>query len=621
MVAFARIAGVGAALILLAVGFKGQASAGGMTFVVNDTADADLVACSPVSCSLRQAIEAANMNPGHDTITFDKSVFPQQNNPPSPNIIALTPLPDIEAADGITIDAEPNSVRIGGSIGSASGTGLRLISGAAEDIQDVNIRGIQLDGFLIGMIICPAPSGDVCGRDASSIELDSVLVRNAASTAVSIRATNLEDVLVNDSDVGLNAAAIRVGASEFASNIDITDNLMDMAWYGILLEGPGSFSDVNVSGNTITAPLYQGISFVTEGAIGDSVLRDNTIEGGETSGISIVSDDLISNVDLLDNELIMNGIAIDISSGGPVSGMLVEGNTISDPVYSGMGIAGLRGQQANVVRENTINDALDGILIYGSNSPDDIRVTISRNSIAFNDQLGIDLIADGDIDPGVTLNDSGDGDSGANDLQNFPVITGSDDQFVRGTTCPQCIVELFHSDEDSSGYGEGQGFIADTVADGSGQFEVPVCDQLLAGGQVVTATATNPQGSTSEFSLNYTVLESAAPCPTPTPSPTASATPSLTATATPTPAPSETPAPTPTTTPGMKVAQGDVDCDGDEDSVDALKVLRYVASLGMVQTEPCDDIGTGAGAGRCGRRTHDWSATSIATKTSTRWTR
>lgn len=36
---------------------------------------------------------------------------------------------------------------------------------------------------------------------------------------------------------------------------------------------------------------------------------------------------------------------------------------------------------------------------------------------------------------------------------------------------------------------------------------------------------------------------------------------------------------------------GDVDCDGDVDSVDALKILRHVAALSVSQTEPCTDIG------------------------------
>jgi Tol biopolymer transport system component len=48
---------------------------------------------------------------------------------------------------------------------------------------------------------------------------------------------------------------------------------------------------------------------------------------------------------------------------------------------------------------------------------------------------------------------------------------------------------------------------------------------------------------------------------------------------------------------GSEVASlfGDVDCDNDVDSVDALKVLRYVAGLGVQQSEPCTDIGQALG--------------------------
>jgi predicted outer membrane repeat protein len=45
----------------------------------------------------------------------------------------------------------------------------------------------------------------------------------------------------------------------------------------------------------------------------------------------------------------------------------------------------------------------------------------------------------------------------------------------------------------------------------------------------------------------------------------------------------------------VPATQGDVDCSGGVNSVDALKVLRFGASLSVVQTEPCPDIGTDAG--------------------------
>jgi hypothetical protein len=45
---------------------------------------------------------------------------------------------------------------------------------------------------------------------------------------------------------------------------------------------------------------------------------------------------------------------------------------------------------------------------------------------------------------------------------------------------------------------------------------------------------------------------------------------------------------------GAATTSGNVDCDGDVDAVDALKVLRYVAGLTVSQTLPCPGIGQGA---------------------------
>ena len=42
----------------------------------------------------------------------------------------------------------------------------------------------------------------------------------------------------------------------------------------------------------------------------------------------------------------------------------------------------------------------------------------------------------------------------------------------------------------------------------------------------------------------------------------------------------------------MGLLWGDVDCDGDVDAVDALKVLRHVVRLAVSQEEPCPDIGS-----------------------------
>lgn len=82
---------------------------------------------------------------------------------------------------------------------------------------------------------------------------------------------------------------------------------------------------------------------------------------------------------------------------------------------------------------------------------------------------------------------------------------------------------------------------------------------------------------------------------TPTPTPTAS--PTLTPTPTPTPAP--TPA-------QIAALWGDDDCDGDSDSVDALKNLQHLAAIPYTQTDPCWPLGEVVGVSTAGSDNHPW---------------
>jgi len=77
--------------------------------------------------------------------------------------------------------------------------------------------------------------------------------------------------------------------------------------------------------------------------------------------------------------------------------------------------------------------------------------------------------------------------------------------------------------------------------------------------------------------------------PTPTPSPTLTATPTPTPTSTPSPTPTPTATPEPTDKP--ELTQGDNDCDGDTDSVDALAGLRHLVALPVNQEPGCPALG------------------------------
>lgn len=97
---------------------------------------------------------------------------------------------------------------------------------------------------------------------------------------------------------------------------------------------------------------------------------------------------------------------------------------------------------------------------------------------------------------------------------------------------------------------------------------------------------TNDFGGIVSSSVTPTPPPPTTPAVTPTQTP-----PPVTPTPTVTPTPPPTPTKTPTPTPPVGVLSGDVDCDGDVDSVDALKILRYVAGLPNSLPPGCAAIG------------------------------
>src|SRR5262249_17355915 len=130
-----------------------------------------------------------------------------------------------------------------------------------------------------------------------------------------------------------------------------------------------------------------------------------------------------------------------------------------------------------------------------------------HNSIHDNTALGIDLSPSG-----VTPNDPGDPDTGANNLQNFPVlasasssggsttITGSIDSTTANSAYPITIEFFSNPSCDSSGNGQGQTFLGSFVQSaGPGTFTATLGVEATPG-HVVTATATDANGNTSEFS-------------------------------------------------------------------------------------------------------------------------
>ncbi len=137
--------------------------------------------------------------------------------------------------------------------------------------------------------------------------------------------------------------------------------------------------------------------------------------------------------------------------------------------YDGSGIVAT---EANRVRFNTTA----GVAVFLADSTGN---RVSGNRIDSNGQLGIDLSNGAGPNSSTEANDTGDGDTGANNFQNFPVITAAIPTGIMGTlnSTPNTdfFIEFFRNAScDSSGYGEGENYLSSlgvtTDANGNATF-------------------------------------------------------------------------------------------------------------------------------------------------------
>jgi len=270
---------------------------------------------------------------------------------------------------------------------------------------------------------------------------------------------------------------------------------------GIEVSGGGNV----IEGNFIEANFWGILVGSSNNVIGGTVLgKRNVISGNTSSGIVLNGDGNLVQGNLIG--VMADGAA---NGNGPGIAGLGSSNTIGGAV-PGAG---------NVIAHN----AGGGILFSSTGTTVATNNTVSSNSIHDNAQLGIDLQPQIG-QSGVTPNDLGDGDTGVNSLQNFPVLSNAENVVLLSfgvvakvhidfNSAPDTLFrfEFFASDAcDPSGYGEGQTlWMAVSLAtDENGDVTVfGARSPALLAGTGLTATATSPGGNTSEFSNCVTVVD------------------------------------------------------------------------------------------------------------------
>lgn len=261
----------------------------------------------------------------------------------------------------------------------------------------------------------------------------------------------------------------------------------------------GNFIGTDITG-TVAIPNITGITVSTN-------IKDTKIGGTGAGEGNVISGNSIG-IGLDFNNSIVKGNFIGTRLDGTTAlPNTVRGIEISDRSSENV-IGGTEPGAANTIAFN----GSSGIAVSRPSALFNSSKNVIRgNRIYSNGVLGIDLDANE-----VTLNDQGDGDAGSNGLQNYPnliTVTTGTSTTIQGTlnSTPNRVFNVdFYSNTtcDPSGFGQGASLIGSSIvttdASGDSSFNVQLPGSLPVG-SIVTATATDPDGNTSEFSLCHFV--------------------------------------------------------------------------------------------------------------------
>ncbi len=368
---------------------------------------------------------------------------------------------------GVLVDIGVMNVTVGGE------------SPASRNVISGNVAGI---GF---------GNGSDNGGSGHHV-LGNFIGTNAAGTAALPNGIGISmHTNISGSTIGGGTAAARnVISGNTGSGVGVSGFLGDPSTTGNSVTGNYIGTDV-----TGSAPLGNGGDGIYIGGYA------NTIGGGNPGEGNLIAANLLNGIELIGgNNTVIQGNRI----GTDASGTLALGNLGYGLYLAGshVVVGGISAGEGNVIVHNG-----KGVLVINGT-----QNAIRGNAIQNATGLGIDLGSAGGPD-GVTPNDAADADTGANNLQNFPLIssvTYGANTAVNGrlhSTASTTFDLDFYANPACSNFPreflQGATYLGSSqvTTDGAGDAAFNVATlPATANGSRISVTATDPQGNTSEFS-------------------------------------------------------------------------------------------------------------------------
>jgi hypothetical protein len=514
--------------------------------------------------SLKEACTAANNTPGPQTIEFaiPTSEFWLITNLA---LIELEVGPFLLSDDGTTIDFTTQTANIGDTNPTGPDVGIYGLQpngwGSPAIIIDANdcvIRGlggvwqrgssvaiwqgsgnrvvgcqtgtIEIDGSFGGPVTHSNVIGGTTPQDANDLFTVEILCWSDNNVVIGnrIRHVRVEGstycVFPTGNRIGGPTEAERnviagygsYGEEGFPSGAQVAvtwarDTIIEGNYIGTTPDGMASANQIGPTG----VGVYDSINTVVRGNLiaGLRTVGTNHYAGqifGEGIHVGAINRDCETTT-IEDNTigLAADGVTPILTARGILISPFTSLRTVRDTR-----VGGVLDGQANEIAAVEFQGILVSSLIGG--------VTIRGNSFHDNGALGIDLIPNSG-GAGLTPNDIGDADVGGNGLQNFPILTGAERQGastqVVGTfnsiANQTFTLDFYESPQcDVLGVGEGAMWLGSmelsTSASGNAGISATIAAPATVG-EVITATATDSGGSTSEFSNCVLVAEGQAP--------------------------------------------------------------------------------------------------------------